>query len=244
MGMPITVEVIDETADQTLLDRIFAYFHHIDQTFSTYKPDSEISRINRGELSEPEWSEEMKTVFALAAQTKKETHGYFEIKTPAGPYDPSGLVKGWAIQHAAQILSAAGYQNFFVEAGGDIQVRGHNAAGQPWAIGIKNPFRQTEIVKTIYLQTEGVATSGTYLRGQHVYNPLKPSEPLIEVVSLTVIGPNVYEADRFATAAFAMGQAGIAFIENWPGLEAYQIDPQGQALMTSGFERYTIKHHD
>ena len=93
-------------------------------------------------------------------------------------------------------------------------------------------------MKTLWLQDCGIATSGTYIRGQHIYNPKKRGEPVTEIVSLTVIGPNVYEADRFATAAFAMGSAGIHFIEDLEGFEGYMIDPHGLATYTSGFERY------
>ena len=83
-----------------------------------------------------------------------------------------------------------------------------------------------------------MATSGTYIRGQHIYNPFERSQPITEIVSLTVIGPNVYEADRFATAAFAMGRVCIDFIEQQNGLEGYMIDQDGIATLTSGFEKY------
>jgi len=93
----------------------------------------------------------------------------------------------------------------------------------------------------VYIRNEGIATSGTYIRGAHIYNPLNPQEQLNEIVSLTVIGPNIYEADRFATAAFAMGKNGIVFIEHLPGFEAYVIDVKGIATSTTGFSKYTQK---
>ena len=95
-----------------------------------------------------------------------------------------------------------------------------------------------EIIKVIYVSDEGVATSGTYIRGLHIYNP-KDHKPMDKIVSLTVIGPNVYEADRFATAAFAMGLDGINFIEKLPGFEGYIIDKGGVATVTTGFNKYT-----
>jgi thiamine biosynthesis lipoprotein len=126
-----------------------------------------------------------------------------------------------------------------VNAGGDIAMSGKNEKGDDWSVGIRNPFNVTEIVKVIYPRGKGVATSGSYVRGAHIYNPLAPEDELKEVVSITVVGPNVLEADRFATAAFAMGKAGIAFIENTPGLEGYMIDRGGVATFTSGFATYT-----
>lgn len=239
MGMPITVEVVAESP-AALIDQVFDYFDYIDHKFSIYKSDSEISLYNQQQITPADFSPDMKTVFKLAAKTKKETHGFFDIYHH-GRYDPSGLVKGWAILNAAQIISTAGYQNYYVEAGGDIQVNGRNPAGQLWSIGIRNPFDLIHVVKIIAATDLGIATSGTYIRGQHVYNPHDHDSLLTEIVSLTVVGPNIYEADRFATAAFAMGRQGINFIESLPGFEAYQVDSQGVALYTSGFEKFITK---
>ena len=82
MGMPITVEIVDATATNDILSEIFGYFSYIDETFSTYKSNSEIMRINRGELAEADWSDDMKTIFAMADETKQKTNGYFDIKKP------------------------------------------------------------------------------------------------------------------------------------------------------------------
>lgn len=239
MGMPITVEVVDSSNDQTI-NRVFEYFDYIDHKFSTYKTDSEISLYNQKKITSNDFSEDMVTVFKLSDQTKQETNGFFNIFR-RGIFDPSGLVKGWAILNAAQIIADAGFKNYYVEAGGDIQVNGLNAAGKRWSVGIRNPFDQSHIVKVISATGLGIATSGTYIRGQHVYNPHDDSGFITDIVSLTVIGPNIYEADRFATAAFAMGKEGINFLEKLPGFEAYQIDAGGVALYTSGFEKFITK---
>jgi FAD:protein FMN transferase len=239
MGMPITVEVDDPVATQRDLDRVFAYFAWVDDTFSTYKESSEISRLNRGELTEDRCSKAMRTILALSAQTKRETRGYFDILRD-GQRDPSGIVKGWAIRNAAQMLSEEGFHGFFVDAGGDVEVRGLKG-GAPWRVGIRNPFKREEVVKVLALTDRGVATSGTAIRGQHIYDPHQPGAPLVDVVSLTVVGPDVYEADRFATAAFAMGRDGIRFIEELSGCEGYMIDAHAMATYTSGFERYVLR---
>jgi thiamine biosynthesis lipoprotein len=239
MGMPITVEIRDAIATRAHLSEVFDYFQRVDEQFSTYKPGSEISRINRGELLPGVYSLEMKEVFTLAEETKKQTAGYFDIRRPDGLIDPSGLVKGWAIFKAAGLLKAAGLYDFYVEAGGDIQVS--LPEGRPaWRVGIKNPFNTLEIIKVVGLTNLGLATSGSYERGAHIYNPLEPDQQLSDVVSITVIAENVYEADRFATACFAMGEKGIGFIENRPGLEGYQISKDGIATFTRGFEKFVI----
>lgn len=239
MGMPITVEIVDSTVTENIMTSVFDYFTSIDEQFSVYKDTSEITKINKGLIRIDEASEDMKTVFALCEETKQATTGYFDIRARDGRLDPSGLVKGWSIYHAAELLKKQGMHDFYVEAGGDIQVHGKNEHGTLWHVGIRNPFEQTQIVKVVYLDHAGIATSGTYLRGQHIYDPFDMNRLITDIVSLTVIGPNVYEADRFATAAFAMGKEGILFIEQLPGFEGYIIDKDGIATMTSGFEAYT-----
>ena len=239
MGMPVTVEIVD--AEREALDYVFEYFTQIDARFSTYKFTSEISQVNRGEILPADYSEDMKEVLALAEETRVKTEGYFDIRTPEGPLDPSGLVKGWAINNAAHIIRSSGYDNFWVDAGGDVQTGGTNADGKEWSVGIRNPFSLSEIVKVVYPRGAGVATSGTYIRGQHIYNPLTGDCAPSELVSLTIIGSDVYEADRFATAAFAMGIKGLRFIESLDGFEAYAIDREKRATMTSGFETYTTQ---
>ncbi len=243
MGMTITIEIADSFVKEENFKKIFEYFDSVDKQFSVYKRASEISKINRGEIAEKDYSSEMKEIFVLSEQTKKETNGYFDIKKPNGLIDPSGLVKGWAIYKAAQILWSAGFKNFFVDAGGDIQTSGVNSNGEVWTIGIRSPFKpETEIVKVLQLTDKGIATSGNYIRGNHVYNPLNKKEILNDIISITVIGPNVYEADRFATAVFAMGKEGINFLENLEGFEGYAIDSKGIATMTSGFNNYVKKY--
>jgi thiamine biosynthesis lipoprotein len=241
MGMPITVELVDAVATECMIDEVFAFLDYVDNKFSTYKEDSEISRINRKEIARNDYSEDMRTVLALAQETKEETNGYFDIMrggNGSAICDPSGIVKGWAIQNAAELLREKGLQNFYVDAGGDIEVAGKNERGQDWRVGIRNPSNLREIVKVLSVTNCGVATSGTYVRGQHIYSNRNNGRPIDNIVSLTVVGPNVYEADRFATAAFAMGRDGIHFIESLEGFEGYMIDWKNQATLTSGLHRY------
>lgn len=232
MGMPITVQIDDRLRTTTGRDieKVFDYFHYVDEKYSPFKNTSEVGKLNRGEPV----SDEMKVVLRLAHDLKVETDGYFDIVRPDGKIDPSGIVKGWAIKNAADILSKVGYRKFFVDAGGDAEI-----VGGPWKWGIRNPFNKSEIVKVLNLSNCGIATSGTYERGQHIYNPITKKTEISDIVSLTVIGPNVFEADKFSTPAFAMGKVGIEFIESLPGFDGYMIDKDGIATMTSGFDEYT-----
>lgn len=236
--MPVTIEIVDAQANQKIFDEVFDYFQYVDEKFSTYKDSSEIMRINAGELKPSDYSQDVKTILALAEEAKKETEGYFDINLQHNIIDPSGLVKGWTIYNAAKILESKDFKNFYIVAGGDIQVCGANSSSQKWHVGIKNPFNTKEIIKIVYVTNQGVATSGTYEQGQHIYNPLDRNSAITDIVSLTVIGPNIYQADKFATAAFAMGMEGINFIEKLEGYQGYLVDKNGMATKTSGFEQY------
>lgn len=240
MGMPITVEIVDEATTDDL-DNIFEYFHQVDEQYSPYKASSELSKVNAG-LPYDQWSEDFRRIIDMCENTRQETQGYFNI-VHNKKRDPSGLVKGWAVQQAAHNLLASGFHNFYIEAGGDIQVYGEYAPGALWRVGIRNPYNSEQIVKVLDLTDCGIATSGTYIRGQHIYNPHAADNEIDEIKSLTVIGPDIYEADRFATAAFAMGMNGISFIEKLDGFEGYLIDDKEIATYTSGFEKYVATTH-
>jgi thiamine biosynthesis lipoprotein len=238
MGMPITVEIVDAWANAQAFDEVYDYFYDVDQTFSPFKEMSEVSQVNRGELRLEDTCADMQTILELAELTREQTGGFFDV-WHKGKFDPCGIVKGWAIDEAASLLYRNGFRDFYVDAGGDVQVYGRNAENQYWTVGICHPFELDKIVKRVALDDRGIATSGSYLRGAHIYNP-HSSAPLDEIVSITVIGEDVLEADRMATAAFAMGRIGIHFVEKLPGFEAYMIDAQGQATMTSGFSSYVV----
>ena len=232
MGMPIAVEISKSTNDKSAnadIEKVFDYFRYVDEKYSPFKETSEVAKFNRGEKV----SHEMTKILELAQDLKNQTNGYFDIVRPDGKIDPSGIVKGWAIKNAANILKDLGYKKFYVDAGGDAEIVGKN-----WKWGIRNPFNKSEIVKVLKLSNCGIATSGTYERGQHIYNPVGKKSEITDVVSLTVIGPDVYEADKFSTPAFAMGRAGIEFIERQKDLEGYMIDKRAIATMTIGFDKY------
>lgn len=238
MGMPSTITIVDTNPKtEKNIDEVFTYFQHIDFVFSTYNLKSEISRINNKQLLISEASQIVKDVLNLCEQTKQETNGYFAIERN-GLLDPSGIVKGYAIHQGAEMLRRNGYKNFYVEIAGDIEVNGENN-NEKWRIGIENPFNIKEIIKIVALTNKGIATSGNYIRGKHIYNPIAKKEA-DEIASISVIGPNAYEADRFATAVFAMGVNGIQFIENLKGFEAYMVTKEKRAYFTNGFEQFVV----
>ncbi len=118
MGMPVILKVVDSAARSEDFAAVFDYFKYVDDKFSTYKPNSGIMRINRGEIGQKDWNGDMQEIFTLAEDTRAISRGYFDIKKPDGSYDPSGIVKGWAILGAANIFRKRGFGNFYVDAGG------------------------------------------------------------------------------------------------------------------------------
>ena len=144
MGMPITIDVRDPDPEPTALDAAFAWLRFVERTFSTYRDDSEISRLARGELTIAQCRPEVDEVLTRCAQLREQTAGYFSVRA-AGKLDPSGLVKGWALARAADILSAAGRRTFALNAGGDIVLRGE----REWRIGIQHPLERDRLAAVL-----------------------------------------------------------------------------------------------
>jgi thiamine biosynthesis lipoprotein len=140
MGMPILVDVRDDGIDEDLLDDMFDWFRWVDETFSTYRHDSEISRLNRGELSLEHAHADLVGVLDRCEELRLETSGYFDVRAATPDVvDPSGLVKGWAVDRAAALLDEAGLRNYAVNAAGDMRLRGRAVPELHWRVGIRHP---------------------------------------------------------------------------------------------------------
>ena len=235
MGMPIVVDVRDGDVDDEALDRVFDWLRHVDATFSTYKDDSEISRINRGELAIEDASPDVQEVLDRCEELRVETNGYFDAR-PASEavLDPSGLVKGWSVDRAAAILEEAGLRDYCVNAGGDVVVRGRAIPDDCWRVGIQHPLELAQVAKVVITNDLAVATSGAYARGDHVLDPHTRRAPE-GVLSVTITGPVLATADAYATAAFAMGVEGPKWTARLRGYEAMTILADKTVLSTPGF---------
>ena len=231
MGMPILVEVSDDDVDEQVFKDVFGWFRWVDGVFSTYKADSEISRINRGELEVADADQGVITVLGLCEQLRATTDGYFDARASSPELlDPSGLVKGWSVDRAAAILDSAGVRRYAVNAGGDLVVRGGG-----WQVGIQHPLERGEVAKVIAIEDLAVATSAEYARGRHVVDP-HTRRPPSGVLSVTITGPDLATADAYATAAFAMGaERGPHWTARLRGYEAMTILADGRVLSTPGF---------
>jgi FAD:protein FMN transferase len=198
MGMPIVVEVRDEDVDPKAVDEAFGWFRWVDETFSTYKRDSEVSRLARGDLRIEQANPEVQAILLVCEELRAATHGYFDARATGG-LDPSGLVKGWSVDRAAALLDEAGARDYAVSAGGDMRLR-----GGPRRVGIQHPLLRDRVAAVLEVNDLAVATSGAYARGDHVVDP-HTGRPPAGVLSVTVVGAELATADAYATAAFAMG---------------------------------------
>ncbi|MGO4753755.1 FAD:protein FMN transferase [Streptomyces sp. 2MCAF27] len=217
------------------LEEAVAWLHHVDEVFSPYRPDSAISRLGRGELPVERCGPEVAEVLDLCEAAARATDGWFS-HTAGGRLDPSGMVKGWAVERASRILCEAGAHNTCVNGGGDIQLRGEAAPGAPWRVGIAHPLRPGALCAVVTGGGGGlaVATSGTAERGAHVLDP-HTGEPATALASLTLTGPGLTWTDALATAAFAMGPAARAWAEALEFHQAMGITATGELWRTPGF---------
>jgi thiamine biosynthesis lipoprotein len=235
MGMPIVIDLRDEWAGETLLSQAFEEFRSVDRRFSTYRDDSEIMQINRGELTLADAHADVREILSRCDELRTETLGYFDARAAAAPaIDPSGLVKGWSVDRVSGLLTELGARNYAVNAGGDVIVRGRARPDDCWRVGIQHPTIADKVAAVVTANDLAVATSGAYARGDHVIDP-HTRRPPEGVLSVTITGPELAVADAYATAAFAMGTQGPGWTARLRGYEAMTILSDGRVLSTPRF---------
>ncbi|WBB82584.1 FAD:protein FMN transferase [Micromonospora sp. WMMD882] len=228
MGTPISLDLADDLPRAVLdelADGVFAWLREVDARFSTYRADSEVRRFGRGEAPLAGASADLRLVLERCADLWADTDGFFDAYV-TGAWDPSGFVKGWATQVASDRLLAAGAANHCLNAGGDVRVRGRSAAGRPWRIGVQDPFDRAATCLVVTGTDLAVATSGDYERGPHVLDPRRGA-PARGLRSVTVVGPDLGVADAYATAAMAMGRAGVGWLDRLAGHEYAVVTDDG-----------------
>jgi len=206
-GTVVFIDVTSEIEIEPAIAKVKQYVHEVDQLFSTYKESSVISQLRRGEIEIGQCPPEVIEVWNLCALVKELTEGAFDPWAINGGFDPSGLVKGWAADQCAEILLAAGAIHVQVNAAGDLALRGGFTPEQPWSIGVVNPDNRLEVLQTFEIIDGAIATSGTYERGAHIYDP-HTGMIAIGAKSATVIGPNGAIVDALATALMVSGRDG------------------------------------
>lgn len=243
MGTVFTLRGITELSAEAQSEAVLQAtntLHKADTIFSLYKPDSPLSRLARGETSVAQCPAVVEQVWELCEQWNKETDGWFSAFTHQNTFDPSGLVKTWAAQFAADKLIEAGIEDFTLNAGGDILISEKQSREEFWRIAIGKPVSiasEGAGVLTV-LDLKGthyraVATSGSAERGEHIWNP-KGSKLQKAVIQVSVIAQNIVEADVWATAAFAEGIGSLKRINKQPNLEALYVMADGTLQGTDG----------
>lgn len=232
MGMPITLALRGPrergSAAQTVWRDVMSSLRAADKTFSTFRLDSWISRLVRGEVSVQECPADVQEVLELGERARIESNGAFDIRY-AGTIDPSGVVKGWAVERAARYLEGFG-ADYCLSAGGDMVCWSDD---DPWRIGIENPFAPDKVMAVVPIRAGAVATSGTVHRGAHIRDPRTRDAPA-GLSSVTVIGPSLTWADIDATAAYAQGFEAAQWLQTRPGRTAFIVWEDGSTETVSG----------
>ena len=214
--LQIESETLSESALQAAATTVEEFFYQVDRDFSTYKSDSQISKLRRQEIDIAECSDYVKQVWELCHYARELTLGAFDPWKAEGGFDPSGLVKGWAAEIGAQMLESAGVESVLINASGDLVLRGgrYGDGGKltPWNIGISDPQKVDHIVKTFDVTNGSVATSGDYEKGAHIIDP-HTGLIAIGARSASVIGPDGALCDALATALMVDGRDA----QNWMG---------------------------
>jgi thiamine biosynthesis lipoprotein len=209
-----------------------AVLHDADAVFSTWNPHSPVSRLRRGAAMLSEMPPEVAEVLDLCEQARRASGGWFDPWAMPAGIDPTGLVKGWAVERALAALRAAGTEAAMVNGGGDIAVFGAPAPGRDWRVGIRHPWR-ADALAAILTVPAAVATSGSYERGPHLLDPFT-GQLASRAASATVTGPSLALADALATAMAVGGDEVLGIIAGLDGYAGYLIRPDGSEATAGG----------
>jgi thiamine biosynthesis lipoprotein len=236
MGMPIVLDLRDERDDnEELAALVFDWLETVDRRFSTYRSESEISRLNRGEIAVADCHSDVRAVLARCDELREQTGGYFDARYASLEFvDPSGLVKGWAVDRGSELLEVQGVRNYSLNAAGDIRMRGSALPDSRWRVGIQHPVTLDRVAAVVECNDLAIATSGAYLRGDHVLDPHTGS-PSSGLASATITGEDLATADAYATAAFAMGRHALDWTRTIAPYQSLLILDDQTAFSTAGF---------
>ncbi|ANF32204.1 hypothetical protein A0130_11430 [Leifsonia xyli] len=208
MGIPMSIDIRDDVDAAPAADRAFAVLREADARFSTYRPDSEVSRANAAAGATADPSADFREVVAIGERAVRASGGAFRIRRPDGTWDLDGVVKGWAAARAARVLDAADVRDYCLNAGGDVVVSGSPGEGRPWSVGIRSPHRPADMLAVLAVSDAAVATSGLYERGPHIVDG-RDGSIAAGLLSATVVADDLTTADVLATAVFALGPDGL-----------------------------------
>lgn len=209
------------TAAHAGVQEAVEFLHDVDGWFSTYRVDTPITALRNGLLALEDMPQVVRGVLDDCWRLRMLTGGVFDPWAVPGGVDPSGYVKGWAADVAADILVNRGFANVCVNAAGDVSCRGFQSPDHPWVVGIRHPLHSHQIIRSVTSLDEAVATSGRYERGEHIVDPRRPTAELLD--SATVVGPDGGMADALATALVVAGHDGASWFAELREWSAYLV---------------------
>ncbi len=237
MGTIVTFDLYDDTEPSndvlSLVREAVDLLHEADEEFSTYKIDSPLSRLRRGDVSLEQCSPVIAEVLAMCKMARSVSEGWFDPWSLPGGLDPTGYVKGWAAQRSLDVLRRSNIRGALVNAAGDTACFGGPYLGAPFRIGIVNPAA-TQYLACVVESPGAVATSGTYERGCHLFDPRTQSH-MSRAASATVTGTDLGLADALATALAVAGSRALALLEGLANYEGLVIEFDGTFRSTSDF---------
>ena len=246
MGTVASIALPERAASQDVIEAAveaaFARLHQIDARFSPYIAHSEISRIGRGELEVGAAHPEVAAVLQGCEALRVESGGRFSAWgfRADGRLDPSGYVKGWAIDEVATLLRAGGVPEFVVSIGGDLYAAGvpdAATAARGWGVGIVDPANSAAIVAPLTVRDRAVATSGLAERGAHIVDA-RTGAAALTWRSLTVVHPSAARADAAATVGILMGDDALSWIDRDPNAAALGVTHDGRLTWTPRMDQY------
>lgn len=241
MGMPVSLALrgahASSPAAMVAWERVVAELTEVDRVFSTYRADSWVSRLDRGEVGLPDCPPQVREVLALGQEAQEQTGGAFSVWRPDAQgrrrLDPSGVVKGWAVERAARLLAGVEDTDFCLSAGGDLVCHVAAPGREAWRIGIEDPRDPSRVLAVVPVRDGAVATSGAAHRGAHVVDA-RTGLDAFGVASVTVIGPSLTWADIDATAAYARGVEAAEWLRTRDGRTGFVVWPDGTTTTVTG----------
>jgi thiamine biosynthesis lipoprotein len=230
--LPPLCGVPPETA-WSLVEAACRLLHRLDASLSTWRADSALSRLRRGELALVDGPEELRSVLDRCDEAKALSGGWFDPWAMPGGVDPTGLVKGWAVDRVADLLRDGGVEAFLLNAGGDLRAVGAPSAGQAWRVGVRHPWDPAKLAAVVSLEA-AIATSGPYERGPHLVDP-SSGTPRARAASASVAAPELAVADALATGMAVGGDAAFDAMSRSTPFELYLIRPDGSERSTRRF---------
>jgi thiamine biosynthesis lipoprotein len=234
MGTTVSIDVRDPDVPASVLEGAVELLRELEARFTTYRDDSEIRRLERGELAYAEVHPDVREVLEACVVLKAESDGAFDAWRD-GQLDPSGYVKGWAAERAADLLRRHGARRFAINLGGDVICSGEPSTGSPWRIGVRLPADAQRMALVLGLRDGAVATSASYERGDHVVDA-RTGDAARAWRSITVVAPDLATADAVATAALAMGTAGPEWAAHRPRCDVAAIGLDNRLWTSAGIE--------